>query len=84
MSHLVRHIGTSAIMDLLLRLITCIENFDTRHACVNVSVVSLFFAGLHFILLCCKLLKCSDIDVIVVFLPCSANDLVPGNVGIFF
>lgn len=33
--HLLKHIGTSAIMDLLLRLITCIEAQDTRNACIQ-------------------------------------------------
>ena len=34
---LLHHIGTSAIMDLLLRLITCIESPDTRHAVIEVG-----------------------------------------------
>ena len=38
MGQLLRHLGTSAIMDLLLRLITCIEATDTRTACITVSV----------------------------------------------
>ncbi len=33
---LLRHLGTSAIMDLLLRLISCIEATDTRTACITV------------------------------------------------
>ena len=33
---LLRHIGTSAIMDLLLRLLTCIESPDIRRAMVEV------------------------------------------------
>ena len=35
--HLLRHIGTSAIMDLLLRLITCIENPECHMMCLEVS-----------------------------------------------
>ena len=35
--HLIKHMGTSAIMDLLLRLITCIDSQETRVKCVNVS-----------------------------------------------
>ena len=34
---LLRHIGTSAIMDLLLRLLTCIESPEIRRAMVEVS-----------------------------------------------
>lgn len=37
-THLLQHIGTSAIMDLLLRLITCVEGPETRVLCVNVSL----------------------------------------------
>uniref|UniRef100_A0A0B7APN8 Uncharacterized protein n=1 Tax=Arion vulgaris TaxID=1028688 RepID=A0A0B7APN8_9EUPU len=33
--HLLYHIGTSAVMDLLLRLITCIESPDTRRAVIE-------------------------------------------------
>ncbi|KAK2169540.1 hypothetical protein LSH36_9g15052 [Paralvinella palmiformis] len=33
--HLLRHIGTSAIMDLLLRLITCIENPECHMMCLE-------------------------------------------------
>ncbi|ELU00356.1 hypothetical protein CAPTEDRAFT_184298 [Capitella teleta] len=32
---LLHHLGTSAIMDLLLRLITCIEAQETRNACIS-------------------------------------------------
>lgn len=39
MGQLLRHLGTSAIMDLLLRLITCIEATDTRTACITVSTL---------------------------------------------
>ena len=35
---LLHHLGTSAIMDLLLRLITCIEAQDTRNLCISVSL----------------------------------------------
>ena len=34
---LLHHIGTSAVMDLLLRLITCIESPDMRNTCIAVS-----------------------------------------------
>ena len=34
--HVLNHLGTSAIMDLLLRLITCIECPDTRYAVIKV------------------------------------------------
>ena len=45
MGQLLRHLGTSAIMDLLLRLITCIEATDTRTACVTVSLIIFKFIG---------------------------------------
>ena len=35
---LLQHIGTSAIMDLLLRLLTCVERPQLRQDVVNVSV----------------------------------------------
>ena len=35
MGQLLHHLGTSAIMDLLLCLITCIEATDTRAACIT-------------------------------------------------
>ena len=38
LGQLLHHIGTSAIMDLLLRLITCIEAQDTRSQCITVSI----------------------------------------------
>lgn len=34
---LLQHIGTSAIMDLLLRLLTCVERPQLRQEVVNVS-----------------------------------------------
>ena len=34
---LLHHLGTSAIMDLLLRLITCIESPECRNTCITVS-----------------------------------------------
>ena len=37
MGSLLHHIGTSAIMDLLLRLITCIESPETRRAVIEVG-----------------------------------------------
>ena len=39
---LLRHIGTSAIMDLLLRLLTCIESTEIRRAMVEVSFILMF------------------------------------------
>ena len=47
---LLRHIGTSAIMDLLLRLLTCIESPDIRRAMVEVR---LRFIGEYDNLLAC-------------------------------
>lgn len=35
---LLQHIGTSAIMDLLLRLLTCVERPQLRQDVVNVSL----------------------------------------------
>ena len=40
---LLHHIGTSAIMDLLLRLITCIESSETKRAVVEVRAGSDYF-----------------------------------------
>lgn len=37
MDLLLQHIGTSAIMDLLLRLLTCVERPQLRQEVVNVS-----------------------------------------------
>lgn len=37
MDLLLQHIGTSAIMDLLLRLLTCVERPQLRQDVVNVS-----------------------------------------------
>lgn len=41
MDLLLQHIGTSAIMDLLLRLLTCVERPQLRLDVVNVSSVDL-------------------------------------------
>jgi len=38
---LLHHIGTSAIMDLLLRLLTCIESPEIRRAMIEVSLYPL-------------------------------------------
>lgn len=37
---IIKHIGTSAIMDLLLRLLTCIEPPQPRQEVLNVSKMS--------------------------------------------
>ena len=41
MGRLLYHIGTSAVMDLLLRLITCIESPEIRRAVIEVSMLKL-------------------------------------------
>jgi len=38
---LLYHLGVSAIMDVLLRLITCIESTECRNDCINVSLNNL-------------------------------------------
>ena len=38
---LLHHLGTSAIMDLLLRLITCIESTECRNEAISVSFIPL-------------------------------------------
>lgn len=40
---IIKHIGTSAIMDLLLRLLTCIEPPQPRQEVLNVSEMSQSF-----------------------------------------
>jgi len=35
---LLYHLGVSAIMDVLLRLITCIESTECRNDCINVRL----------------------------------------------
>lgn len=42
---LLQHIGTSAIMDLLLRLLTCVERPQLRQDVVNVSLRGWAMAG---------------------------------------
>ncbi len=37
--HLLRHLGTAAIMDLLLRLVTCIESTECQQQCLQVHWV---------------------------------------------
>jgi hypothetical protein len=37
---LLQHLGTSAIMDMLLRLVTCMQSIECRLACVQVSAKS--------------------------------------------
>jgi hypothetical protein len=39
---MIKHIGTSAIMDLLLRMLTCVEPQQLRQDVLNVSVVMWF------------------------------------------
>ena len=39
---LLQHLGTSAIMDMLLRLVTCMQSAECRLACVQVGTRSRF------------------------------------------
>lgn len=40
LSQLLKHLRTSAIMDLILKLVTCVENKNTR---IEISQVTLIF-----------------------------------------
>jgi len=52
---IIKHIGTSAIMDLLLRLLTCIEPPQPRQEVLNVSKMSQRCFVWFFFFLTCEL-----------------------------
>lgn len=76
---LLRHIGVSAIMDLLLRLITCIESTECRNDCItvwkNFSLLIALFVLLPIALTSHLILFCFVLQALSVFKYCEFSVL---------